>query len=236
MLPRVSCPPEVPLTGSLQPLTVLLVRHARTAWNVERRFLGRTDVPLDEAGELQAEALGRRLEGIPLAGVYTSPLRRALDTARRLGAPRPVDALAEMDMGALEGLGPEELHAAFPDLLRRWREDPERIEAPGGETLAGAQARVLAGFRDLVAPHAPGETIVLVTHQIALAALLAGLLGAPIGDYRRYMHRNTGVSTGRWGPRFELQSFDDADHLAALGDLQSAGGSKSRTSSSPGTS
>lgn len=205
------------LTRSLQPLTVLLVRHARTAWNAERRFLGRTDVPLDPLGEAQADALARRLAPIPLAGVYTSPLARARETARRLGEPVACPALTEMDMGELEGLGGEEVQARFPGVLRQWRDDPLAIRPPGGETIAATQARLLEAFAVIVRGHQPGEAVALVTHQIALATLLCGLLGDPLSEFRRYLHRNTGFSTLAWTGRAELLTFDDAAHLEALG-------------------
>lgn len=196
---------------------MLLIRHARTAWNAERRFLGRTDIPLDPLGEAQADALAARLASVPLARVYTSPLARARETARRLGEPVTCPGLIEMDMGELEGLGGEEVQARFPGVLRQWREDPLAIRPPGGETIAATQARLLGAFAEIVRGHRAGETVAVVTHQIALATLLCGLVGDPLSAFRRYLHRNTGVSTLVWDGGARLRTFDDAAHLEALG-------------------
>lgn len=208
---------ECPLTTSLHSVTVHLVRHARTAWNAERRFLGRTDVPLDDLGREQAAALALRFREVPLDAVYASPLARARETAAALGEPIVCPGLVEMDMGELEGLPGDEVLARYPEVLRLWRDDPLHVALPGGETLPGTAARVRAAFDRVVARHGPGATVAVVTHQIALATLICGLLDRPLGQFRTYMHRNTGFTTLRWGPPAELVTLDDAAHLDPLG-------------------
>ena len=114
---------DVQLTATLQPPRLLLVRHGQTAWNIERRLLGRTDVPLDAVGLDQAARLARRLATTRLAAVWSSPLTRAVQTATPLGAPRLDEGLVECDMGALEGLSGVEFVEKWPEVAAAWRAD-----------------------------------------------------------------------------------------------------------------
>ena len=81
---------------------VFLIRHGETQWNRERRFLGRSDVPLNNTGQHQAQLLADRLRAVPFNHVYSSPLTRAVETAGGIGATHglPVEripGLAELD-------------------------------------------------------------------------------------------------------------------------------------------
>jgi len=201
----------------LDAVQVLLVRHGQTAWNVERRFLGRTDVPLDELGRAQAARLGARLRPLAPLPVYASPLRRARETAETVGPARLVPGLAEMDMGELEGLSGSECLARYPAVLVAWREDPSSTEIPGGETLAQVQARAVPAFRELVAAHRPGEQLLVVTHQLTLATLLCDLTGRPLSEFRTWSHRNTGLSVVHLrATGAEVVVLDDASHLEGM--------------------
>lgn len=199
----------------MHPPRLLLVRHGQTAWNIERRFLGRTDVPLDAIGRDQAARLARRLAATPLAAVWSSPLARAVQTATPLGAPRLDADLVEIDMGELEGLSGPEFLERWPDVARAWREHPHDVSLPGGEHLRDVQARGLAALARVGATVAPGETVVVVTHQILLATVVARLRGAPLAEFRTFMHRNTGITTVELDGAPRVVSFDDAEHLDA---------------------
>ena len=88
-------------------MKLILIRHGRTDWNVQGRVQGRTDIPLDETGLRQAAAVARRLSGIHLNAIYTSPLRRAHDTAKAVAAFHSCDVhvaqqLTEINFGAWE--------------------------------------------------------------------------------------------------------------------------------------
>lgn len=200
---------DTSLTESLQGGLLLLIRHGQTAWNAERRFLGRTDVPLDTVGRDQAARLARRLG--PIEHVWSSPLGRALETARGLGEPAVDPELTEMDMGALEGLGGAEVDIQFPGLMLAWRDDPENIATPGGERLAEVQER---GFRAVsrIAATVGTNRVAVVTHQLLLATVVCRLNGLPRASYRKFMHRNTGITVVE-ASTLRMVSFDDAAHL-----------------------
>ena len=119
-----------------------LVRHARTALNVQRRYRGRLDVPLDDIGRAEAVAAAQDVASAGIGAVYTSPLQRARDVAEaiasgaNLGAPEDLFALINLDYGAWEGLTREECAERDPEAYRLYCEEPERAVAPGGEALA----------------------------------------------------------------------------------------------------
>jgi len=152
-----------------------LVRHGRTAQNAERRLLGRMDVPLDELGRIQAEALGQVgfLRGAKK--VVSSPLARALSTAAALGPPVEVDERwTEIDYGIHDGQKLE----AVPDLWRSWDADLG-YQPDGGESLLAVGERVRRACQDIWADAAV-EDVVVVTHVSPLKAAVAWAL--QVGD------------------------------------------------------
>lgn len=206
-----TAPMETSLTESLQGGRLLLIRHGQTAWNAERRFLGRTDLALDDVGRAQAARLGARLAG-QVDRVWSSPLLRARETAGVVGVPSIDDDLTEMDMGELEGLLGHEVEARFPGLMTAWRDHPEAIVTPGGETLAAVEARGLAAITRIAATVRPGERVAVVTHQLLLATAICRLQGVSRAEYRRFMHRNTGITTLD-AATLRPMTVDDAGHL-----------------------
>jgi probable phosphoglycerate mutase len=202
------------LTASLHSGRILLIRHGQTAWNVERRFLGRTDIPLDATGEAQAARLGERMAGIRLDALWSSPLARARQTAAPLGAPAIEPGFIEMDMGELEGLAGVEFAARYPALVAAWRDTPHDVRLPGGEDLVDVQARGLAAFTRVVRTVGPGQVVAVVTHQLVLATVVCHLAGEPLARFRTFMHRNTGITTVDLGDTPRLGRVDDADHLS----------------------
>ncbi|HLI27083.1 MAG TPA: histidine phosphatase family protein [Chloroflexota bacterium] len=184
------------------PVQLLLVRHGETQWNREGRYQGRTDVPLTPAGRAQAAALAEVLRAEPLAAVYTSPLRRAYDTARPIAAAHGlapvVDArLMEIHQGAWEGLRPAEIERRWPALYRRWLQEPETVRLPGGETLAEVERRVLAALADLHRRWA-GHTVCVVAHKVSLAVIHAAVQGAPLRAALAYLPPNASVDRVCW--------------------------------------
>ncbi len=126
------------MPGMMAAQEVVAVRHGETDWSREKRHTGRTDVPLNELGRVQAERLSRTLPKREFAAVFASPLRRALETARLAGCGDSlvVDAdLQEWDYGECEGLTSAEIQARRPGWLL-WRDG-----CPGGETLADVARR-----------------------------------------------------------------------------------------------
>ena len=146
--------------------TILLARHGETDWNLEGRFQGWADPPLNATGRAQAVDLSVALMAEELAVVYSSPLRRAHETAEVVAASRGlepvgVDALREVDVGSWSGLTRAEIEQRFPEQYARWLDYGQGWE--DGETYDEMAQRVVAALLDLAAAH-DGERILAVTH------------------------------------------------------------------------
>jgi broad specificity phosphatase PhoE len=147
--------------------TLILARHGETDWNRENRFQGHADPPLNRLGRRQSAELAASLAGEDLARVYTSPLRRAAETAeivaRALGLElEEVEALREIDVGWWSGLTRDEVSERFPEEYARWLgRAPHGYE--GGETYDELAARVVPALRMLAERH-PSAGILVVTH------------------------------------------------------------------------
>ncbi|HZP37933.1 MAG TPA: histidine phosphatase family protein [Methylomirabilota bacterium] len=179
-------------------MRVLLVRHAETEWNRERRFQGWRDIPLSAAGCAQAECAARLLAETPLTAVWSSPLARARETAAIIAAPHRLavqesEAFKEMGFGEWEGLTRDEVRARFPEAHRAWAEAPAEARWPGAETLAAVRARALQGLQALRAAHA-GQTIALVSHGITGRILILEALGLGLDRLWTFHLSSTGIS------------------------------------------
>ncbi len=200
---------------------ILIVRHGQTGWNEgagQVRYRGQTDIPLDEVGHAQARALAVRLAGEPIAGIYASPLQRAVQTARptaeRLGLPvTPHPGLLDMNLGEWQGLTHSEAARRYPKLHRRWLQAPHTVTLPGGENLAAVLARGQAAVTELVARHA-GQTVMLVGHQVVNKVLICWLLGLDNAHYWRVTQDNAclNIFTHADGV-FNVMALNDTCHL-----------------------
>jgi len=161
---------------------IVLIRHGQTVWNRENRFRGQLDPELDETGLLQAQATGRYVAARwPVAAVYSSPLRRALQTAEVVAqaqglVAQPFQGLLDIHFGELHGLGPAEALQRWPDVVRAWQYTPQTVHFPGGESLDDVRRRLSAGLDELVARHR-GQTLALVSHTVANRVLLCAVMG-----------------------------------------------------------
>jgi len=198
---------------------IILVRHGQTEWNRIERFRGRADVPLNEAGLVQAEATGMRVaaEWKP-AAVYSSPLSRAIKTAEAIAQhfDLPVQiqpGLADIDYGEWQGLTPDEVRDRWPAELQAWYHQPDEAIIPGGETLAQLRSRSMSTINELSARHAE-QTIVLVGHTVINRIILLGLLG--LGNERFWHIKQDTCAINVFEAEkgdFVLVSLNDTCHL-----------------------
>ena len=160
---------------------LLLIRHGRSVWNAQGRIQGRADPPLDELGREQARRLAERLRQEAVVALYTSPLRRAQETAdiigRALDVPVvPDERLQEYDVGDIAGLTWDQVVERYPDVAHRWAEAQEEIGIPGEEGHGPFRARVVAAFGDILSRHADGP-VGVVAHGGTLGTYLNHLIG-----------------------------------------------------------
>lgn len=183
---------------------VTLIRHGETEANVAGRWQGRTDGALTERGLRQASDLAAWFDGV--AHVYTSPLRRARETARAYAAVRRLevavhDDLVETDFGEWEDLEPAEIRRRWPEAWRRTYLDGEDLpRGATGETLAASGLRISRVVEELVALHPDGR-LALFSHGGAIRAYVGSVLGlGHVERSRLAIPANTAPSTIRCGP------------------------------------
>jgi len=202
---------------------VILVRHGQTAWNAgagEERFRGRTDLPLDSKGQAQARAVAVRLSREPLAALYASPLLRARETIVPLAAERSLllqshEGLLDINYGRFQGLTHSDAASTYPEMSALWRLTPGEVRFPEGEGLADVQARLL-NLLDELAAHHPGETVVLVGHQIVNKVLVSTLLGLDLDQIWHIRQDTAGIDAfQRVGGVWRILCINDTCHLAS---------------------
>lgn len=160
---------------------VVFWRHGRTEWNVDNRFQGATDVPLDEIGIGQAQAAAPALARMAPTAIVSSDLSRARVTAEVLGEQVGLtvatdEALRETDGGAWQGRTRAEIVARDPDLFRGWVAGND-VRPPGGESRDEVVARVVDCVQRHLADLPEGSTLVVVSHGGAIRGGIGGLLG-----------------------------------------------------------
>jgi broad specificity phosphatase PhoE len=162
---------------------VVLVRHAQCVDDAAGRCYGRLDIELSDYGRAQSRQLAERLSSEPVAAVVSSPLLRALDTARAIAEPHGLavsvlDELRELDFGELEGMRYEEVAGSQPDLYGQWMLAPTAVRFPGGESFDDLRRRVSDAVSRLRQTYS-GVLVVAVTHGGVIRAVLADALGLP---------------------------------------------------------
>lgn len=199
--------------------TLLLVRHGQTPWNSLGKIQGCTNIPLDEEGISQAELLSHKLNG-NFSALYSSPLKRAYDTALILGKPanlEPIkkEALTEINFGSWEGLNFKEVAAQYPEDFTRWKTDPYEGPMTNGEgSLKACSLRGYHILTELVKAH-PGETIVVVSHGGFIKASLIGLFHLKMTMYHQMAMGNTCINTIHFDQNLHptLLGLNDISHL-----------------------
>jgi len=155
--------------------SIVLIRHGETDWNVEGRYQGQADPPLNSQGILQARQLALELHNSSIEILYTSPLQRAKQTAQflsdRLGISQVDDPrLMEIHQGDWQTRLRTDIERLYPELFKSWEADPWGVTPPGGENLSQVQSRVndaLDDIQQLDTYHKIG----IVTHRIPIALI-----------------------------------------------------------------
>lgn len=169
---------------------IILARHTETDWNQVRRIQGGgSNVPLNEKGFKQAELLARRLKGEEIQAIYSSPLKRAMDTASIIAGyhnleVKPEPSLKEIDAGDYEGVAVADIGQRFSHILTAGQ-DGHMPRIPGGESLPELQQRAWGVIRRLAAEHPDGQLLV-VSHFFAILSIVCAVLGLPLSHIRRF--------------------------------------------------
>src|SRR5271169_3725312 len=187
--------------------------------SVQKRYAGRSDVPLTDVGVQQAAASAKRLASAGLGVIVTSPLLRTVQTAQEVAAVTGAavvtdDGFRETDFGAWEGLTFAEVRERWPSEVRTWLADPA-VAPPGGESFVEVSERVTAALHRVLDDR-ERQTVLIVSHVTPIKTLVAAaLLAPPPALYR--MHLDVAALCEiDWyadGPAV-LRSFNDTAHLS----------------------
>ncbi len=200
---------------------LILVRHGETLLNRDGRVQGLSDAPLSDLGEAQALAVAGALAPDAPFHLYASPLSRAAQTARPIAdahgtLPTTVPDLREADVGDLDGLTIAQVRERYPEFMRRWAEDAGEVTMPGGESLSDVRCRAWRAVRDLVARH-PDATVVAVTHNFVIQAVLSAALRVPLDNARRMRQQPGCITRLEFAvDRVSLVSSNETWHLRDL--------------------
>jgi len=187
----------------LTTLTILLIRHGETALNAESRFRGRFDVDLNDRGRQQSEALASKLpRSFPIGHIYSSPLKRCLETAHPLATALgltvvPEPRLIDLDYGEWQGRLIAEVAEQFPQDHAAWLAGDLSFRFRGGEPL-GAPAERLRSFVDDVVERHQGDVVAVVTHNMLCQIATCLLLNKPPESFQSVRHDPGNVSVFRW--------------------------------------
>ncbi len=212
------------------PTRLILIRHGQTEWNADGRFMGQTDIGLNEIGQAQAEAVARRLTDEHPTAIYTSDLQRARQTAESIqqalmggepAQPSPTliteKRLREMHFGEWQGLTYPQIQSRYPEAAEAW-ETNMLINAPsGGETVTQVSERVRQAYEEIKRTY-PEETVFLVAHGGTLQILLCTALDIGIDKFWQFTLNNTSVSELIIFPEGAILGlFNDTCHLGRIG-------------------
>jgi broad specificity phosphatase PhoE len=198
--------------------TILLTRHGQTESNVTGFYMGWSDEDLNQVGYTQAHRLSSRLASLPIASVYTSPLRRTSITAAILAEPhklelKVLDDLIEIRLGDWQGLYMNEIKRRWPELWQQSRVDPSELTMPNGESFSQVTARAVRAFKTVVEANR-GKQAVIMTHDVIVRVLVAHILGVSNSIYRRFEINNASLTVIRVvNGNSRFITLNDTSHL-----------------------
>jgi phosphoserine phosphatase len=205
-------------------MRILLARHGETAWNAEGRYQGQEDIPLSPTGEAQARRLGERLRDVRIDRAVCSPLARTLRTAElALGEARAAMLGSDRDLmeiahGSWEGKLAREIAAEDPARFHAWRETPETVQMPGGESLGQVLDRAWRALDAACSDLGAEDTLLVVAHDAVNRVILCRVLGLPMSRFWTFRQAPTTLNLLE-GPRtgqLEVVRLNDCSHDTLL--------------------
>jgi broad specificity phosphatase PhoE len=165
---------------------LILIRHGETDWNVQGRWQGQADVPLNVHGRQQAMQIAKTLVSENISAIYSSDLGRAIETAEALARLKGLSVhidrrLREIHQGDWQGLLITEIKARYARLFDERMKNPFEIAPPGGETVSQLKERILLAINEIIQKY-PQETVAVVSHGFALALLRTHFNQLPIEE------------------------------------------------------
>ena len=173
---------------------IFLIRHGETVWNTKKLIQGQLDSPLTDNGIYQSNLLAERIKKIDPDIIYTSDLKRAIDTANIINkyidkSIIEISGVRERDWGIFQGASWQKVKKFFPTQYKYYRNDSKNYVIPNGESYNQVTKRTLNSLIDIVKNH-ENQRIVVVTHGGVISPLIRDLLSIPYETHRKFMISN----------------------------------------------
>ncbi len=205
-------------------MRIILARHGETNWNKEGRIQGLSDLELNDTGRTQAEELAKALQKEKVAIIYSSPLKRARDTAQAINQFHNVellshDGLREIDAGEVDGLTYAELQTYYGDFFKKWMANCATVRPPGGCTVPEVQERAWAAIEEIVTKEKPrfsgnkDGVVVVVAHFFPIRTILCKIFDLDVSECKRIRLDLASICILDFTPdRIELVRMNEACH------------------------
>lgn len=210
----------------MRTLRLIITRHGETKWNRENRFLGQSDVELNDMGVSQAVKLAKRLKHLPISVIYSSDLLRSVETARIIHSESPdrklifTPLLRERHWGKFDGKRWSEIKKAlssnFEEEISSFRIHPLDVWPESGESLVEILSRINLLINDVVSKH-EGETILLVGHGGVSTLIVKYLMKMDMSGLTPFFLENCSISIIDFldNKFWQVISLNDVCHLKA---------------------
>ncbi len=180
-------------------IKLFLIRHGQTLWNKEGRYQGDMDIGLTRVGFKQARLAAKYLSKVDFSNIYSSPLRRAIDTANIINKTRNLKIIArenlkEINFGKWEGMKFDQINMMFHDDYQNWLADPYNNCPTGGESFKQVKERAAAEIDNIVNENEDGSSVAVVTHGGVILSLLVHWLQIPICRWKSIIQRQGAIN------------------------------------------
>ncbi|TKB09657.1 histidine phosphatase family protein [Desulforhopalus sp. IMCC35007] len=199
---------------------LILIRHGETEWNRLHRFQGRSDIPLNPRGHKQAQALALALKNESITAMYSSPLRRAAETAFHIGRFHPTiplikeSGLMEMDLGQFEGMKAQYWKDQYQEFRGAWEKNPATLPMPGGESLEEVQRRAVDTLRKISQSNPSNSTLLICSHNFVIVSLLCFAAKISLDQFREMRQETAALNIMHTnGTDFQIEKINDRSHL-----------------------
>ncbi len=198
---------------------IYLIRHGETESNKKGIFRGRLDIPLSQTGKEQASSVFNYFKGKNIELVLSSPLSRALETAKIIFPDKEIkieERLNNLDLGNWSGVEKEKIKREKPNKWKIWVETPEKIKFPGGESIKDVYKRVSSLLNSLKTVKA--DKIALISHRSVLKTLLAASIGMKDNFFWKFHLDNASISILIFNSsrEYTIYKLNDTSHLESF--------------------
>ncbi|MEY8356385.1 histidine phosphatase family protein [Lachnospiraceae bacterium 54-53] len=201
-------------------MKIYLIRHGQTDWNIQGRIQGSHDIPLNEAGRMQAKLMAEGMDSRPVKKIFSSTLNRAMETAEMIGRRQkveicPLPQLIEVEFGKWEGLTWDEIRESYPREYLHWCMNPGEAYPPGGESRKEVTDRCMDAVKEILKATGGRDDAAVISHGATIAHLISCII-EDTQEEEGIIVENASITTINYNPLtedFMLLEINDTSHL-----------------------